>query len=140
MRQTVDSVLKASGKGRGCATARRGSTPTLVSPQGIPTQLAAIEARSRGNNNRKTRATIAIGKARRQQNMMQRREAQRGEQRTAFSEPSIFACRAMSTGRRRQSERAAPGLGPGPAGGVKERYYRDIAVVYTGSGYYRSCA
>ena len=110
-------------KRKGAWMRNRKRLNTLVSPKGIPTQLAAVEACSRGNHNRKTRATIAIGKAKRQQNMMQRREAQRGEQRTAFSEPSIFAYRAMSTGRRRQSERAAPGLGPGPAGGVKERYY-----------------
>ena len=94
---------------------------TMVSPQGSPTQLAVTEARSRGNLNRKTRATIAAGKVRRQRNIIQRRKAQEGEQRTAFSESSIFAYRAMPTGRRRQSERVAPGLGPGPAGGVKER-------------------
>ena len=35
----------------------------------------------------------------------------------------------MSTGRRRQSERAAPGLGPGPAGGVKQSV-RDIAAAW----------
>ena len=44
-----------------------------------------------------------------------------GIYREAFTEPSIFKSRALFTGRRRQSERVAPGLGPGPAGGLKER-------------------
>ena len=94
---------------------------TIVAPQGIPMHIAAAEACSRGTHNRKTRAAVAHSKARRQQNITQQREAQEGNQRTAFSEPSVFAYREVSTGRRRQSERVAPGLGPGPAGGVKER-------------------
>ena len=57
----------------------------------------------------------------RKKDIAQRRAAQEGIERTAFTEPSIFACREMSTGRRRQSERVAPGLGPGPAGGLRER-------------------
>ena len=46
---------------------------------------------------------------------------EKGICRTAFTEPSIFKHRAVFTGKRRQDERVAPGLGPGPAGGLKER-------------------
>ena len=113
--------LKPKQKGA-WARNRKKRPHTIVVPQGIPIHIAAAEARSRGTHNRKTRTAVAHSKARRQQNITQQRAAQVGNQRTAFSEPSVFAYRAMSTGRRRQSERAAPGLGPGPAGGVvKER-------------------
>ena len=58
---------------------------------------------------------------RKKKGIEQKRAAHGGKERTAFTEPSIFSYRAWPTGKRRQSERVAPGLGPGPAGGVKER-------------------
>ena len=137
--------LKPKQKGA-WARNRKKRHHTIVVQQGIPMHIAAAEARSRGTHNRKTRAAVAHSKARRQQNITQQRAAQEGNQRTAFSEPSVFAYREMSTGRRRQSERAAPGLGPGPAGGGKRalrtsRWFRQAPVTTAaaprGSGLHR---
>ena len=94
---------------------------TLVSPNGRAIHIALAQTRSRQNTGKKTRADAAKKKAARKRAIQQRRNAQEGTQRTAFTEPSVFAYRAMSTGKRRHSERVAPGLGPGPVGGVKER-------------------
>ena len=93
----------------------------MVSPKGQPIQKAVDEIHNRKNTGKKTRARVANTKAARKRDIEQRRTAREGKERTAFTEPSIFAYRAMSTGRRRHSERVAPGLGPGPVGGVKER-------------------
>ena len=93
----------------------------IVSPKGQYIQKAADEIHNRTRTGRKTRARMTNDKAARKKDIAQRRAAQEGTERTAFTEPSIFAYRAMSTGRRRQSERVAPGLGPGPVGGVTER-------------------
>ena len=92
-----------------------------ISPQGQAIQLAVTEIHNRSKGERNTRARAAEGKAARKKDIEQKRAAHGGKERTAFTEPSIFAYRAMSTGRRRQSERVAPGLGPGPVGGVTER-------------------
>ena len=92
-----------------------------VSPKGQSIQLAVKEIHNRSKGERNTRARAAEGKAARKKDIEQKRAAHEGKERTAFTEPSIFAYRAMSTGRRRQSERVAPGLGPGPVGGVTER-------------------
>ena len=94
---------------------------TLVSPAGYAVQTEAAEIRNRTNKGRKTRAQVAENKKARARSIEQRRTAQEGNQRTAFTEPSIFADRALSTGKRRLSERVSPGLGPGPAGGLRER-------------------
>ena len=86
-------------------------------------QKAADEIHNRKRTGRKTRARVTNDKAARKKDIEQRRAAQEGTERTAFTEPRILACRAMSTGRsRRQSEKVAPGLGPGPAGGLRERW------------------
>ena len=93
-----------------------------VSPKGQAIQLAAKEIHNRSKGGRNTRARAAEGKAARKKDIEQKRAAHGGKERTAFTEPSIFAYRAMSTGRRRQSERVAPGLGPtGTSRGGKER-------------------
>ena len=93
---------------------------TLVSPTGYAVQAAAAEIRNRTNTRRKTRAREAENKTARTRSIEQRRTAQEGNQGTAFTEPSVFADRALSTGKRRHSERVSPGLGPGPAGGIRE--------------------
>ena len=93
----------------------------MVSPKGQSIQKAVDEIHNRSRAAKKTRARVANDKAARKKGIEQKRAAHGGKERTAFTEPSIFSYRAMPTGRRRQSERVAPGLGPGPAGGVKER-------------------
>ena len=93
----------------------------MVSPRGQAIQKAVDEIHNRSRAVKKTRARVANDKAARKKGIEQKRAAQGGKERTAFTEPSIFAYRALSTGKRRQSERVAPGLGPGPVGGVKER-------------------
>ena len=94
----------------------------MVSPKGQTIQKAVDEIHSRNRTGKKTRARVAKTKAARKRDIEQRRTAHEGKERTAFTEPSIFAYRAMSSGRRRHSERVAPGLGPGPAaGGIRER-------------------
>ena len=96
----------------------------MVSPTGQSTQIAIEEIHNRNGPGKKTRARAANTKAARKRDIEQRRTAQEGKEYTAFTESSIFAYRAMSTGRRRHSERVAPGLGPGPAaagGMIRER-------------------
>ena len=93
----------------------------VVSPKGHHATTTEVEIHSRHKAGKKTRARSAKIQADKRSVIERRRKAQEGTQRFAFTEPSIFAYRAMSTGRRRHSERAAPGLGPGPAGGIRER-------------------
>ena len=92
----------------------------MVSPKGQTIQKAVDEIHNRNRTGKKTRARVAKTKAARKRDIEQRRTAHEGKERTAFTEPSIFADRALSTGKRRHSERVAPGLGPGPAGGIRE--------------------
>ena len=99
----------------------RTTETVMVSPRGQAVQKAVDEIHNRSRAVKKTRARVANDKAARKKGIEQKRAAQGGKERTAFTEPSIFAYRALSTGKRRQSERVAPGLGPGPVGGVKER-------------------
>ena len=94
---------------------------TVISPKGQSIQNAVVEIQNRKQSGRNTRARAAKTKAARKTNVEQRRRAHEGEKRMAFTEPSIFSDRAMSTGKRRHSERVSPGLGPGPAGGLRER-------------------
>ena len=75
------------------------------------------EAKKRGRKARPRAAKTGSQKKNKKQNT-----PEKGICRTAFIEPSIFKHRAVFTGKRRQGERVAPGLGPGPAGGLKERY------------------
>ena len=100
---------------------RRLQGTAMVSPTVQSTQTAIEEIHNRSAPGKKTRTSIANTKAARKRDIEQRRTAQEGKEYTAFTESSIFAYRAMSTGRRRHSERVAPGLGPGPAGGIRER-------------------
>ena len=93
---------------------------TIVSPTGDAVQAAKTEIRNRASTGRRTRASVAENKTARTRDIEERRTAHEGDQGTAFTEPSVFADRALSTGKRRPSERVAPGLGPGPAGGIRE--------------------
>ena len=93
---------------------------TIVSPTGDAVQAAKTEIRNRASTGRRTRASVAENKTARTRDIEARRTAHEGDQGTAFTEPSVFADRALSTGKRRLSERVAPGLGPGPAGGIRE--------------------
>ena len=92
-----------------------------MSPTGDAVQAAKTEIRNRASTGRRTRASVAENKTARTRDIEERRTAHEGDQGTAFTEPSVFADRALSTGKRRHSERVAPGLGPGPAGGIRER-------------------
>ena len=91
-----------------------------MSPTGDAVQAAKTEIRNRASTGRRTRASVAENKTARTRDIEARRTAHEGDQGTAFTEPSVFADRALSTGKRRLSERVAPGLGPGPAGGIRE--------------------
>ena len=93
---------------------------TIVSPTGDAVQAAKTEIRNRASTGRRTRASVAENKTARTRDIEERRTAHEGDQGTAFTEPSVFADRALSAGKRRHSERVAPGLGPGPAGGIRE--------------------
>ena len=92
----------------------------MVSPTGQYVQKTVDEIHNSNRKGKKTRARVAKTKAARKRDIEQRRTAHEGKEKAAFTEPSIFAYRAMSTGKRRHSERVAPGLGPGPAGGIRE--------------------
>ena len=93
-------------------------TRIIVSPMGIQLETATEnqEAKKRGRKARPRAAKTGSQKKNKKQNT-----PEKGICRTAFTEPSIFKHRAVFTGKRRQGERVAPGLGPGPAGGLKER-------------------
>ena len=94
---------------------------TVISPKGQSVQNAVVEIQNRNQSGRNTRARASKTKAARKTSVEQRRRAQEGEKRIAFTEPSIFADRALPTGKRRHNERVSPGLGPGPVGGLRER-------------------
>ena len=86
-------------------TQHRTKETIMVSPKGQSIQQAVNEIHNRSRGAKNTRARVARGKAARTKDIEQKRAAHGGKERTAFTEQSIFSYRAMSTGRRRQSER-----------------------------------
>ena len=96
-------------------------TRIIVSPMGIQpeTDTEKQEAPKRGRKARPRTAKTGSQKKNKRGGGKQN-TPEMGICRTAFTEPSIFKHRAVFTGKRRQDERVAPapGLGPGPTGGL----------------------
>ena len=90
----------------------------IVSPTGKGAEAPIQAKKKQRRKGRKTRSSAKQGgrSATSAKRTASRNMPNEGIYRTAFTIPSIFKSRALLTGKRRQRERAAPGLGPGPSG------------------------
>ena len=88
----------------------------MISPKGQAIQNAVVEIQNRKQSERNTRARAAKAKAARKTSVEQRKRAQEGEKRIAFTEPSIFSDRVLPTGKITHSERVRQALDRDPQG------------------------